>query len=146
MTAQNITPAHLRCVYAAACPSVHRITVDGKEMLLIVGRMAGRESRRLGLAYADNERAILISPEYFSGLVQEWQPIETCPNYTEVFLAYQADGVSHKVSKFGIGQYSGSPDNLDGKEILWSWGWAMEPTHWMPIRPLPSPPASQEGT
>jgi hypothetical protein len=63
----------------------------------------------------------------------EWQPIETCPNYTEVFLAYQADGKYHQVSKYGIGQYSGTPDELNKKAILWNWGWAMKPTHWMPI-------------
>ncbi len=66
-----------------------------------------------------------------------WQKIETCPNYTEVFLAYQADGKSHLISKYGIGQYSGSPDAVDEKSILWNWTWAMKPTHWMPIPVLP---------
>lgn len=70
--------------------------------------------------------------------MSEWQPIETAPNYTEIFLAYQADGRSHTISKYGIGSYSGDPDHIDQKRILWEWNWTMKPTHWMPIPVLAS--------
>jgi hypothetical protein len=34
---EDLTPEHLKCDCVASCPSVHRIVIDGKPHLIVVG-------------------------------------------------------------------------------------------------------------
>jgi hypothetical protein len=54
---KNLTPSHMRCVYAAACPSVHELD-DGR--LLIVGMESHEEAQKCGAGWSDGETAIII--------------------------------------------------------------------------------------
>ncbi len=71
--AEDLTPPQYRCAMAMACPSVHRIVIDGKPHLLIVGPHASRSIRRDVVnpegRIADNESAVLIEEDLLSGIL-----------------------------------------------------------------------------
>ena len=67
--------------------------------------------------------------------MNEWQPIETAPTDGTYFLAlYIPDGKRHLIPKYGVG----CKTQLTG-DLVWDWGWAMHPTHWMELPPPPKP-------
>ena len=61
----EITPSHLRCM-PSACPAVYALS-DGN--LLIIGKKPSKELRmQIEGKVADDEFAIVLSPEYFKNL------------------------------------------------------------------------------
>lgn len=73
----------------------------------------------------------------------QWQPIETAPKETLVFIGAYVDGVW----KFGKAEMFYEQANEFEGETFSGWVWSedeicmQEPTHWMP---LPAPPAQGE--
>jgi hypothetical protein len=76
---EDLTPKHLKCVAGASCPSVHRIVIDGKRHLIVVGKEAlvylvadapgGSRFTELGdVPVGWDERAILIEEDLLSGI------------------------------------------------------------------------------
>lgn len=74
-----------------------------------------------------------------------WQPIETAPNETEVFIGRLVDGVF----KFGRSERFYEQANEFAGETWSGWVWSIDdcdgavadaPTHWMP---LPTPPQGE---
>ncbi len=59
---EEITPTHLRCM-PASCPAVYTLS-DGN--LLIIGKKPSEDlSRQVQEKIADDEFAVVLSPEYF---------------------------------------------------------------------------------
>jgi hypothetical protein len=76
---EDLTPEHLKCDCGASCPSVHRIVIDGKRHLIVVGKEAlvylvadapgGSRFTELGdVPVGWDERAILIEEDLLSGI------------------------------------------------------------------------------
>lgn len=69
---ENLTPAHLRC-NIGMCPSIYRLE-DGT--LALIGRRAPLDPSKtrsyFGTPIADNEEAVIISPDLLDSLKAEW--------------------------------------------------------------------------
>jgi hypothetical protein len=101
---EDLTPEHLKCTISTSCPSVHRIVIDGKRHLLIVGRLVNSEevSQELWESFGPDEALIAIEEDLLSGVgcqaevtavgersspsalqptdsAEAWHPMETAP-------------------------------------------------------------------
>jgi hypothetical protein len=67
----DLTPKHLKCAAVASCPSVHRIVIDGKRHLIVVGEnISDWEALKFDVQVdpKGNETAILIEEDLLSGI------------------------------------------------------------------------------
>jgi hypothetical protein len=64
---EDLTPEHLKCS-SGFCPSVHRIVIDGKRHLIVVGANAPVKAAHLGIDFGEYETPILIEEDLLSGI------------------------------------------------------------------------------